>query len=191
MRAGFLARPAADARFFPYEDDPVALPADKRLLGADFHTARLRALYAGPVAGMKHNPGLSVRRKRCGRFRPCMFDDDRRCFFRGVFKAGAIDKQRSEGNARCAVMGRLAAGFTGMAGDAAILINDKAIYAHSASLGCLASGDCLLMRRPRSGYRGTSILEGRFSSFLRLFGSLRSAFEGPAPRRADLHAPAR
>ena len=78
MRAGFLARPAADARFFPYEDDPVALPADKRLFGADFHTARLRALYAGPVAGMKHNPGLSVRRKRCGRFRPCMFDDERR-----------------------------------------------------------------------------------------------------------------
>ena len=154
MRAGFLARPAADARFFPYEDDPVALPADKRLFGADFHTARLRALYAGPVAGMKHNPGLSVRRKRCGLFRPCMFDDDRRCFFRGVLKAGAIDKQRSEGNARCAVMGRLAAGFTGMAGDAAILINDKAIYAHSASLGCLASGDCLLMRRPPQRVQG-------------------------------------
>ena len=48
---------------------------------------------------MKHNSGLPVRHKRCGRFRPCMFDDDRRCFFRGVLKAGAIDKQRSEGNA--------------------------------------------------------------------------------------------
>ena len=158
MRAGFLARPAADARFFPYEDDPVALPADKRFFGAGFHTARLRALYAGPVAGMKHNPGLPVRHKRCGRFRPCMFDDDRRCFFRGVFKAGAIDKQRSEGNARCAVMGRLAAGFTGMAGDAAILINDKAIYAHSASLGCLASGDCLLVRRPPQRIQRGNIL---------------------------------
>ena len=77
-----------------------------------------------------------------------MFDDDRRRLFRGVLKAGAIDKQGSEGNARCAVMGRLADGFTGMAGDAAILINDKAVYAHNASPGCLASGDCLLMRRP-------------------------------------------
>ena len=158
MRAGFLARPAADARFFPYEDDPVALPADKRFFGAGFHTARLRALYAGPVAGMKHNPGLPVRHKRCGRFRPCMFDDDRRCFFRGVLRAGAIDKQRSEGNARCAVMGRLAAGFTGMAGDAAILINDKAVYAHSASLGCLASGDCLLVRRPPQRIQRGNIL---------------------------------
>ena len=107
---------------------------------------------------MKHNPGLPVRHKRCGRFRPCMFDDDRRCFFRGVLKAGAIDKQRSEGNARCAVMGRLAAGFTGMAGDAAILINDKAVYAHSASLGCLASGDCLLLRRPPQRIQRGNIL---------------------------------
>ena len=153
MRAGPLACPAADARLFPYEDDPVALPADKRPFGAGFHTARLGALYAGSVAGMKHNPGLPV--QRCGRFRACMFDDDRRRLFRGVLKAGAIDKQGSEGNARCAVMGRLADGFTGMAGDAAILINDKAVYAHSASPGCLASGDCLLMRRPRRGYGGT------------------------------------
>ena len=68
-----------------------------------------------------------------------MFGDDRRRLFRGVLKAGAIDKQGSEGNARCAVMGRLADGFTGMAGDAAILINDKAVYAHSTSPGCLAS----------------------------------------------------
>lgn len=57
MRAGFLARPAADARFFPYEDDPVALPADKRLFGADFHTARLRGTVRRPGSGYEAQPG--------------------------------------------------------------------------------------------------------------------------------------
>lgn len=63
-----------------------------------------------------------------------MFDPDRRGFGLGIRETRPINEQRSEGNPRRAVVDRLAARFAGVAGDAAILIDDKTIRAHKTSL---------------------------------------------------------